>query len=669
MSEPVKARLSVDSLKQLATNPDQLPTFIAAVKASLIADFEGTLAILKSQKLLTKTKRLDLLQRIASDLNEWLDSAPLSGKRKALLRRHLQLCERVQIAFSDIDRQSASLDAWSVERDSLLLQVLGDVEREAEAVDQAIRSTVSETSDILESMERRKAYERRFRDHCDYALEILRQAGKTKDGTVNRVLTRTELQELFKLADLYQTVQQLFDQYSFHGWQAKVSNNTVHFWAPVDEFAEATSWAESRTGSDDWVERRAIKEREDKLRITSHFHRQEGGASNSFEDFLASSQGKMVLAEAVDLSKLLGEKIKEKINEIFDLTSKFQVDCGTLSFEEVLNTWLVIYSIVLAGECWNYELRKDPGRLSDTSALVPLLNAEIIKEEIATRNGTDADRTNCLFAQFSCQLIAGRPFDLFLRPLLQLNSGKFALPIAFVKISRIERNIFTIAERVKAADLSPRGFRPLARVAQAFRSAGFLAETNVPVFVKGKNVTDIDLVLLKGEYLYLAQVKVAIEPDGVYENWKLHQTLLHGADQLGRTIESLDTIKESLLRRVVGKNVNLPNITDVIPFLLTNSWSFTGTKIQRFPVVDFSYLKMLLNGGTIEFVRGEQQRYVKVIKGNQPTESELAALIRQPFHRAFFQRPQLVEMGFEIGGQTIYFPGVESRMEMARLLQ
>ncbi len=667
MSEPAKARLSVDSLKQLATAPDQLPIFVAALKTSLVADFEGTLATLKSQKLLTKTKRLEVLQKIATDLSAWVDSAPLSGKRKALLRRHLQLCERIQTAFFEIDRESALLDAWSVEKDSFVLQILGDVEGAAETVDQAIRSAAPKTSNILESMEQRKAYERRFRDHCDYALEILRQAGRTKDGAVKRVLGTDELKKLLTLADLYQTVQQLFDQYSFHGWQVKLSNKSVHFWAPVDEFSEATGWAESRAASDDWVDRRTIKEREDKLRTTAHLRRQQGASPTSFEDFLGSSEGKAVLEEAAEVSNLLAAKIREKINEIFDLGNKFKVNCGTLTFDEVLNTWIAIYALAVAGDCWNYELRKNSG-LSDRSHLVPLLSAKFILQRIAKHNGSDDDRTNCLFDQFSCRLTSDRPFDLFLRPLLQLNSGKIALPLAFIKISRFDRNIFTIAERAKAADLSPRGFKPLARLAHSFRGAGFLAETNVPVFVKGKSVTDIDLVLLKGKFLFLAQVKVAIEPDGIYENWKLHQTLLHGAAQLYRTVESLETIKESLLQRILGRTTNLPDIREVTPFLLTNSFSFTGTKIQKFPVVDFSYLEMLLRGGTIEFARGEQKRYVRVIKGEQPTESELASLIRQPFHRAFFNRPKLVEMGFDVGEQTIYFPGVESRMAMAKLL-
>jgi len=162
---------------------------------------------------------------------------------------------------------------------------------------------------------------------------------------------------------------------TFHGWQVKLSNKSVHFWAPVDEFSEATGWAESRVASDDWVERRKIKEREDKLRTTSHLRRQQGASPPSFEDFLGSSEGKAVLEEAAEISNLLAAKIREKINEIFDLGNKFKVNCGTLTFEEVLNTWMAIYALALAGDCWNCELRKNSG-LSDKSQLVPLLSAK-----------------------------------------------------------------------------------------------------------------------------------------------------------------------------------------------------------------------------------------------------------------------------------------------------
>jgi len=81
------------SLKQLATSHLGSDRFLEELKYWLLSDFGRTFEVLKTQKLLTKTRELTKLQNMSQDINNWLKTAPLSGKKKARPRRHTRLCE------------------------------------------------------------------------------------------------------------------------------------------------------------------------------------------------------------------------------------------------------------------------------------------------------------------------------------------------------------------------------------------------------------------------------------------------------------------------------------------------------------------------------------------------------------------------------------------------
>lgn len=115
----------------------------------------------------------------------------------------------------------------------------------------------------------------------------------------------------------------------------------------------------------------------------------------------------------------------------------------------------------------------------------------------------------------------------------------------------------------------------------------------------GREITDVDFFFLVDQVLFVAQVKVLIEPDSTYETWKVITKLNRAADQLQRTMDNLSDIKSAVLDELGVPDEERKKITRSFPFILCNIEHTTGLKLKRFLVVHFGLLEMLLKGGQI----------------------------------------------------------------------
>jgi len=195
-----------------------------------------------------------------------------------------------------------------------------------------------------------------------------------------------------------------------------------------------------------------------------------------------------------------------------------------------------------------------------------------------------------------------------------------------------------------------KGTIPVRRCTEQFRSANFSAVADFRADVGERTITDIDIAALKVGHLFLGQAKVVIEPDSLYDRWKVLGKLHEAARQLDRTLEALPRFRDALLGRL-GNEVKLEVI---VPFIVTNSWQFTGITVPSYPVVDFSYLAFLLSGATPTAITARKEAIVignanSYIRGRQPTAEEMAQLIRRPIYEDSFpegvRRLKLVKIG------------------------
>ena len=260
--------------------------------------------------------------------------------------------------------------------------------------------------------------------------------------------------------------------------------------------------------------------------------------------------------------------------------------------------------------------------------------------------------------------------DLFLKPLLPVASGTLALATAYIETSRMNRNILTIAIREANLDQSRKGTIQVEEVCETFRSAKFAALSNYAVILEGVPKTDIDIAAYKDGILFLGQAKVVIHPDTAHEHRAVRNKLVSAARQMKRCLDHLDSYKADLLHRLGAPSIRTRGI---VAFVTTNVWDYTGVEVGGLPVVDFSYLSLLLTGGAISLVREDVDGSLsalssRVIKGKRPTANELRVRIESPLARYMFERPEGSKLGLiEIAGHKVHLPtrGVLMKLKAA----
>jgi hypothetical protein len=241
-------------------------------------------------------------------------------------------------------------------------------------------------------------------------------------------------------------------------------------------------------------------------------------------------------------------------------------------------------------------------------------------------------------------------YDLFYRPVIVLADGRHVIAEAFVETARVERNIFAVAGRSGARELAVRGYRPLQALARSLRQEGFGAVLNVRL--KSPR-PDIDLAICRDRYLFVGQAKVAIDPDTVHEYWSIKEKLTVAAGQLSDCIGDDAAMRKALVSAGLA---GASEASEVVPFIVTNVWTYTGATLDGHPVVDISYIKMLLAGGRVYEHTPDGVIERRLLAGDKPSAKELAQLIREPLHREMFEERKLQATEVTVAGRRLIIP-------------
>jgi hypothetical protein len=648
---PIGADLK--KLRKLSVAEDCMGEFLRGLKRLLAEDFDETFEYVKTQKLLTKSRSAAHVEKLSADLETWASGAALSGKRRARLIKHLRICKRVQDLFCEIDRKSSTLTAWSADTDALMLSILSRVELVQEQSNQEAEeeNSLFERRTPMQYIERFNAIRAEPRRYCDAANLLLQEVAR-RGSHEGAPPAEEEIRTLFQLASEFATIETMFDNYSFQGWRVDVSAEGLAFIPSASDFLKARHWAVQRVNAADDVEFLDARDEFAKL-MTGGTSEDRGDLANSFEAFLTSDSGLRVLAKAQRVSLLVNNRMTRNIEEVFDVDSQLATESGVFSIRDLLKVWSFLLAVTFSARYWIKHT--DPQSTeAEAQALVPRTSCKFLEDLMLNQAGLPAPLATAVLEQFSTRLDGDRKVDLLLRPLLKLRSGDVALPLTYLETSRFDRNVFKIAINESRVNLSLRGLKPLIIIAKHFKRAQFQVRMNVAVREEHNVVTDVDLVLLKDGRLFLGQVKIVVQPDTCYEMWQVRQKLADAARQLKRAITALERAGGSLTDHLGLGDGQKP--TDIVPFILTNVWDFTGAAVAGFPVVDLSYLTVLISGGVIRSGTRNEMHSLKLIHRTFPSGPELAALIRKSLHRAMFRQPKIQHVPWMIGGQKILVP-------------
>lgn len=631
--QPIKWRAD-ELLESASREPGE---FAEVLKRTLVSDFDPVFRYLKSQKLVLRRRSSAWVAALEVALERWLSDAPLKGKQKAQLKRHLQASKAIQQLLDSVDQRSSELRIWQASTETLLLALFGWIQEHENKCDRL--RPASDFTDQVAALTFMEYQRKALRYACDYVVRIVNQIswrGVRDVGTVE--LKPSDIEEALALASLDDLVLHTFDCYTYKNYRLSVKGKDIELHAVRSEVENAGTWSALRSGSRSLGHVAGSPVRiEDTLKLARKF----SVASNSFAEFLASDAGKEIFVHVDAFCKSQAGMMRDEVEELIDLTFRLRTRAGVFRVEQLLDAWSFLYRIALCAHVW---------RAAYDKTTVPVLPASALCALMKQTLGIEDEATEMLLAQFS--LTPGeRNQDPFFRPLIRLNARDLLVAGAFVETGRFSRNLFTIAIREGRVDFAAKGLKPLQSLAKEFSDAGYAVLINVPIRGPQGNVTDVDIAAAKDGYLFLGQTKVLINPDTPYDDWKVHENLSKAAQQLELSLHNASYLA-SKLGLATGEYV-------VVPFLLTNVWDFTGATVCGFKVADFSYISMILRGGTIWAIKTQPyptRQAVKVISGKYPTGEELCRLLRRSIHEQMFRKPKIESHTVQIGDWTVTIP-------------
>ena len=613
--------------------------FAILLQSLLATDFDSTLSYVKAHKLVLKQRSVTWISQLELNMLPWLEHASLKGKQKAQFTRHLAVSKALQELLDIIDKQSSSLRIWQASTRDLLCSLFGAVENFRFAQENAEPGSKSQGEDALDGLKAAELDRMGLRTYCDYVARIVSQisaVGARETGAIS--LSSSDIKDALEVASLADMVLHVLNCYSYKNFRisAKDKHLTVH--GHHSRFEEAKEWSSLRSVSSEMLDSNRLRQIIKKL---ENFAGSLKFESETFGEFLGTEAGKQLLEKSREARECYCGILKRDVVDEIDLDLSLETRAGTFCVDDLLECWSLLVQLAICARVWLRKFQKETVAVVKLSKLVSLFVESL---------GCASEQAERLVSQFSLDSSEVNQ-DPFFRPLIRLDAQDLLLAATFVETSRFSRNLFTIAIREGKVNFSAKGLKPLKNLHQKFVDAGFDALLNFPVKTGGQLVTDVDIAAAKDGFLFVGQTKVLIRPDTMYDDWKVLDNLRKAADQLEKSLEHLPTLRDQL-GLAEGEFF-------VVPFLLTNVWDFTGTTVDGFKVIDFSYLSMLLTGGEIwkvQFNPVQRREIRKLIAGKYPTGVELSKLLQKPIHEAMFERPVLEMRSLAVGEWTLTVP-------------
>src|SRR5260370_15596231 len=222
-------------------------TFARLLQELLVKDFEATFDFVKTQKLFLKPRSSIWIMRLELELQPWLLRAPLSGKRKAILKRHLVICKTIQHLFEVIDKESSSLRIWQVPTDVLLMRLFSEIESlRLQSGD--VLSREGENDNIMHGMRRSELIRRKLRGACDNLTIIIDQMPRYGVKYVgDSDLTDEDIENALRLANSADVILHILDCYTYKQFPISICDKRLKMYPVKSQLEILSDWATLRT--------------------------------------------------------------------------------------------------------------------------------------------------------------------------------------------------------------------------------------------------------------------------------------------------------------------------------------------------------------------------------------------------------------------------------------
>jgi hypothetical protein len=208
-----------------------LDDFVQVVCSFIKQDFDATLALLSTQRLLTASRDVETTAYLCRKLSDQIGLLSLSGKQKSKLITHLRISSEFQTIMAVLAKRSSQLKIWNHSFTTLVVQVAANIDFVALRVHHDDALTMAEIApfdgkEVSETF--RHAYVRDVSDDANVIInEARRLFRKGKLGSDDSAINADDLVQAFGVASDTLKASHLWDFYSYKNAHASVTDESI----------------------------------------------------------------------------------------------------------------------------------------------------------------------------------------------------------------------------------------------------------------------------------------------------------------------------------------------------------------------------------------------------------------------------------------------------------
>jgi hypothetical protein len=593
------------------------------VKAFLTKDFEQALEIIRTQKLLSRSRSVETTKSLCAELVNWVKTAPLSGKERSKVIHHCKLTVGLQSMMSSVGACTQSLDIWKLCFSDFSVILIGTLEAVNVAFNQKLvdQAMASRGADFLDLNSTKNWM---FRGTLDSAQLVLNEGRRRCSACSDfEIGSPTAFVESLELAQQTAEIMSVWDHYSFGRARVSITGNEMRVNRPDILTSVRRGNYGRRMMELDVAHRSSTHQRFSML--SEKLKRSVSAAELSvpFDEFVDSPAGSRILERLLDITKAEEKEISDALESLIDLDA--QVKIGRLKhvYRDLVTIWCYIVRIAVASRIWGELIHSATDEYPKTSIDLKRLRQTFVG--LRELPETSIDKGIHHFSSFVDQR---HIVDLFYQPLLRITEEEILIPASYILNSRFGRNLISVVAREKNDSLAVKGRKPLQTLRTLFEKGGFRCLEDIEIRDGGgKLLTDLDLLAYRDDDAFLFQSKVLSIPDTPYESWRVDQTLLSAASQMDVVLGHVSQVERACQRDDPAFKLDNKRIS---AYLITDVMVHSGFKLKGYEVVDFDFLEQLLRGahfGVLDVINQEVITTFSKIKGDFPSSEEIRRLI------------------------------------------
>jgi hypothetical protein len=619
------------------------------IKAFLTRDFEQALEIIRTQKLLSRSRSLQATTLLCAELENWTKTSLLNKKDRSKLIRHCRVTIGFQSMMSSVRARTETLEIWGLcfaDFAKILISSLEfvDIAFNRRLIEQTV---TSEGSEFLTSNSTKNWMLRATLDSAQLILnEGRKRCSRVSDFEIG---SPGAFNQSLKLALQTAEIMVAWNFYSFGQAQVSVRGNEIKVNRPDTLTAMRRGNYRQRMMELDIAHRSSAQQRLSMLAEELKKTIPAAEFSSTFDAFIGSPTGRRILDRLLPLTQVFEKSISDSLDVLIDLDEEIRLGRMRHVYRDLVTIWTYLVRLAVISRIFGEVVHANTGEYPQTTMTINKLRETFVGLREMSESSIDKG-----ILHFSSFIDQKHHIDLFYQPLLRFSEEEILIPASYIWNSRFDRNLISIVAREKNDSLAVKGKKPLRKLKTLFEEAGFQCLEDIGIRnSSGHLATDLDLLAFRADDVFFFQSKVLSIPDTPYEYWRVDQTLLSAACQMDVVLDHKSQVEQACQKRYSDFSLNGKRIS---AYLITDVMVHSGFILKGYPVVDFEHLQHILRGahlGLMDIVSQEVIQTFSAIEGRFPSAEEIRRLISALRSPKFAPLKGISKRRIELGGWAL----------------